>query len=520
MQEQLADNLDEWRNELQGDIQKQLDYVNSINMSASNIEAALNKLVLGASNGVATLSDVETAVKENGLLTSTVSDVNKQYEEGHANAVAIKQAQDAGAELAARIQGAINTLGTSVSTANIDKFTKEWAAVTDKANYNIGSTDQTGKDIQALINQLKSDVSQNQSMKNWVDAIAAVKSPTYNYSQAQIDAMAKSGNVAKQGYSSVITNAKAVWDKMSAEQKKAYNEVAGAFHAGKTVDQMLATYTNAVDSLNKAVATNVEKAKAEMARKAAEEAKRKAEEEAKRRAAEEAARKKAEEEARKKAEEAAKKKAEEEAKKKAEEEAKQKDPRYRLMGIYNGGGGSYDGPGYSEMLYGVQSTAAATSTKASSEKVYVLTPKADDYILKQGEVLVDQKKHKKKATGTRHAQKGMTLTQEKGGEIITTKDGVLVPLKAGDGVIPANLTDKLFRMAMDYPNIGQTVALPEMKPAETNVTVSYGSLLTVNGNVDKDALPGLQDILKQAYQYTSKQLAIDAKKAGMRQARY
>ena len=134
--------------------------------------------------------------------------------------------------------------------------------------------------------------------------------------------MAKSGNVAKQGYSSVITNAKAVWDKMSAEQKKAYNEVAGAFHAGKTVDQMLATYTNAVDSLNKAVATNVEKAKAEMARKAAEEAKRKAEEEAKRRAAEEAARKKAEEEARKKAEEAAKKKAEEEAKKKAEEEAK------------------------------------------------------------------------------------------------------------------------------------------------------------------------------------------------------
>ena len=157
-------------------------------------------------------------------------------------------------------------------------------------------------------------------MKNWVDAIAAVKSPTYNYTQAQIDAMAKSGNVAKQNYSSVITNAKAAWDKMSAEQKKAYNEIAGSFHAGKTVDQMLATYTNAVDSLNKAVATNVEKAKAEMARKAAEEAKRKAAEEAKRKAEEEAARKKAEEEARKKAEEAARKKAEEESKKAPAEE--------------------------------------------------------------------------------------------------------------------------------------------------------------------------------------------------------
>jgi hypothetical protein len=103
--------------------------------------------VLGASNGVATLSDVETAVKENGLLTSTVADVNKQYEDSHSQAVATKQAQEAGAELAARIQGAINTLGTSVSTTNIDKFTKEWAEVADKTNYNIGSTDQTGKDI-------------------------------------------------------------------------------------------------------------------------------------------------------------------------------------------------------------------------------------------------------------------------------------------------------------------------------------------------------------------------------------
>ena len=324
-------------------------------------------------------------------------------------------------------------------------------------------------------------------MKKWVDAIAAVKNPTYNYTQAQIDAMAKSGKVAKQNYDATIVNAKAAWDKMSAEQKRAYNEIAGSFHAGKTVDQMLATYTHAVDSLNKAVATNVEKAKAEMARKAAEEAKRKAEEEAKRRAAEEAARKKAEEEARKKAEEAAKKKAADEAKKAS-----------------TGWGGSWGGGGIDASwqlgaMYGLQygaSSAQAATRSPSVEKVYVLNPnkKDDSFKVKDGEILVNQKK--KKATGTRYAQKGLTLTQEKGGEIITTKDGVLVPLKAGDGVIPANLTDKLFRMAMDYPNIGQTIALPEMKPAETNVTVSYGSLLTVNGNVDKEALPGLQDILK------------------------
>lgn len=39
-----------------------------------------------------------------------------------------------------------------------------------------------------------------------------------------------------------------------------------------------------------------------------------------------------------------------------------------------------------------------------------------------------------------------------------------------------------------------------------NVTVEnhYDSLLTVEGNVDKDALPGLEDILKRSYEYTSK----------------
>ena len=128
-------------------------------------------------------------------------------------------------------------------------------------------------------------------------------------------------------------------------------------------------------------------------------------------------------------------------------------------GIMGGGSGGSGGGGYSSMLYGVQSTPATTAAP-TVETVYVLNPnkKDDSFKVKDGEILVNQKK--KKATGTRYAQKGLTLTQEKGGEIITTKDGVLVPLKAGDGVIPAHLTDKLFKMAMNYPNIGQTITLP------------------------------------------------------------
>ena len=40
-------------------------------------------------------------------------------------------------------------------------------------------------------------------------------------------------------------------------------------------------------------------------------------------------------------------------------------------------------------------------------------------------------------------------------------------------------------------------------------------LLTVEGNVDKDALPGLEDILKRSYEYTSKQMVKELRKGGM-----
>ena len=46
------------------------------------------------------------------------------------------------------------------------------------------------------------------------------------------------------------------------------------------------------------------------------------------------------------------------------------------------------------------------------------------------------------------------------------------------------------------------------------ITYHYDCLLNVEGNVDKDALPGLQEILKQSYQYTSQQMTKDALRAG------
>lgn len=46
------------------------------------------------------------------------------------------------------------------------------------------------------------------------------------------------------------------------------------------------------------------------------------------------------------------------------------------------------------------------------------------------------------------------------------------------------------------------------------ITLQYGSLLTVNGSVDRDALPGLQTILEKSYKYTSQQLKYELRKNG------
>lgn len=114
----------------------------------------------------------------------------------------------------------------------------------------------------------------------------------------------------------------------------------------------------------------------------------------------------------------------------------------------------------------------------------------------------------------------LALTQQRGGEIITTKDGVLVPLKAGDGVIPNKLTNNLFQMAKAYPNLpGATLNIPKSS-SSNNVNVSFGSMLTVNGSVDREVLPELKQILKQSYEYTKNQMTKDAKLSGLRTRRY
>lgn len=111
--------------------------------------------------------------------------------------------------------------------------------------------------------------------------------------------------------------------------------------------------------------------------------------------------------------------------------------------------------------------------------------------------------------------------------IYRKKDGaVLTPVQDGDSILPANFVSNLAALsAIDPREFGMNVSttpnlmqtnIPQNISNVGNITVTnhYDSLLTVEGNVDRDALPGLQKILEKSYTYTTKKLADEYGKLG------
>ena len=113
---------------------------------------------------------------------------------------------------------------------------------------------------------------------------------------------------------------------------------------------------------------------------------------------------------------------------------------------------------------------------------------------------------------------------EEGRELIVTNDGrVLRRLQPGDGVIPNNITENLLKMGenpakfvQDAITQVQAPVVNKISSGDMNVTNHYDSLLTVNGNVDKEALPELKEILKKSYDYTVQNIVKDAAKMGFK----
>lgn len=61
---------------------------------------------------------------------------------------------------------------------------------------------------------------------------------------------------------------------------------------------------------------------------------------------------------------------------------------------------------------------------------------------------------------------------------------------------------------------GALEAIPSSGRESVEIVNHYDALLRVDGSVDRDALPGLQDILEKSYQYTTQKQYADLKKIG------
>lgn len=109
-------------------------------------------------------------------------------------------------------------------------------------------------------------------------------------------------------------------------------------------------------------------------------------------------------------------------------------------------------------------------------------------------------------------------------EIIISKDGgVLTHLERGDKVFNHEMSENLWNLAKEGDSLlmndkmlglnmnGGTKIINNNRAGDV-INNHFDSLLTVNGNVDKEALPKLKDILQQSYEYTSKRLFSETKR--------
>ena len=117
------------------------------------------------------------------------------------------------------------------------------------------------------------------------------------------------------------------------------------------------------------------------------------------------------------------------------------------------------------------------------------------------------------ARGTRAVQNPIEIARvnEMGDELITRYAGNQYTfLQKGDSVVPHELTNNLFTLAEHTDEILSDVSGGNRNDQNVVVNNHYDALLKVNGNVDKDALPGLKKLLEQSYEYTSKRMYREA----------
>lgn len=123
------------------------------------------------------------------------------------------------------------------------------------------------------------------------------------------------------------------------------------------------------------------------------------------------------------------------------------------------------------------------------------------------------------ATGTKGITNPVEIARvdEMGKELRIKRGGDIYEMfRYGDAVVPKHMTDNLFTLADHTNEVMETInGVDRNGCGEVTVNNNYESLLTVNGDIDKDTFPGVKKMCEQAYQYTSKQMKKDARHMGI-----
>lgn len=117
------------------------------------------------------------------------------------------------------------------------------------------------------------------------------------------------------------------------------------------------------------------------------------------------------------------------------------------------------------------------------------------------------------AKGTREIKKDFEFAKinELGDELIIRRGGDdYTTLTLGDGVVPHDLTNKIFTLAEHTNQILDVTNGANNRTGNIEVNNHYDSLVTVNGNVDKDVMPRFERDMDKLCQQISKRLYKDA----------
>lgn len=128
------------------------------------------------------------------------------------------------------------------------------------------------------------------------------------------------------------------------------------------------------------------------------------------------------------------------------------------------------------------------------------------------------------ASGTKRVGSSLVgLSNEKGNELLVTKHGIISRFDPDDGVVPSDLTERLYQLAKHIdPRLLSSPASfmneHSTKGGNTEIIQNYDSLINIEGSADAATVEDLKklskDILEKAYDYTSNRINKDRVRTG------